>query len=169
MLKLLKRFTVLEWALSVVAFALILIQVWLTLTMPDYMSEITMLVQTEGSAMSDILAAGGKMLLCALGSLLSSIATIICAARISSNFSANLRGELFDKVQSFSMKEIGGFSTASLITRSTNDVMQVQMLIVLGLEVMLRAPVMAVWAIAKIAGKSWQWTLTTALAVVILL
>ncbi len=128
-----------------------------------------MLVQTEGSAMSDILAAGGMMLLCALGTLLASVATAVCAARISSNFSANLRDDLFDKVQSFSMEEIGRFSTASLITRSTNDVMQVQMLIVMGLEVLLRAPVMAVWAIGKIAGRNWQWTTTTAIAVVVLL
>ena len=169
MLKLLRKFTPKEWALSAVAFVLILIQVWLTLTMPDYMSEITMLVQTEGSAMSDILAAGGMMLLCALGTLLASVATAVCAARISSNFSANLRDDLFDKVQSFSMEEIGRFSTASLITRSTNDVMQVQMLIVTGLEVLLRAPVMAVWAIGKIAGRNWQWTTTTAIAVVVLL
>ena len=169
MLKLLRKFTPKEWALSAVAFVLILIQVWLTLTMPDYMSEITMLVQTEGSAMSDILAAGGMMLLCALGTLLASVATAVCAARISSNFSANLRDDLFDKVQSFSMEEIGRFSTASLITRSSNDVMQVQMLIVMGLEVLLRAPVMAVWAIGKIAGRNWQWTTTTAIAVVVLL
>ena len=169
MLKLLRKFTPKEWALSAVAFVLILIQVWLTLTMPDYMSEITMLVQTEGSAMSDILAAGGMMLLCALGTLLASVATAVCAARISSNFSANLRDDLFDRVQSFSMEEIGRFSTASLITRSTNDVMQVQMLIVMGLEVLLRAPVMAVWAIGKIAGRNWQWTTTTAIAVVVLL
>ena len=169
MLKLLRKFTPKEWALSAVAFVLILIQVWLTLTMPDYMSEITMLVQTEGSAMSDILAAGGMMLLCALGTLLASVATAVCAARISSNFSANLRDDLFDKVQSFSMEEIGRFSTASLITRSTNDVMQVQMLIVMGLEVLLRAPVMAVWAIGKIAGRNWQWTTTTGIAVVVLL
>lgn len=169
MLKLLKKFTAVEWGLSILAFALILVQVWLTLTMPDYMSEITMLVQTEGSRMSEILTAGGMMLLCALGSLLASAATVICAARISSNFSANLRGDLFDRVQSFSMEEIGGFSTASLITRSTNDVMQVQMLIVLGLEVLLKAPVMAVWAILKISGKNWQWTMSTAVAVVVLL
>lgn len=169
MLKLLRKFTPKEWILSVAAFVLILIQVWLTLTMPDYMSEITMLVQTEGSAMSDILAAGGMMLLCALGTLLASVATAVCAARISSNFSANLRDDLFDRVQSFSMEEIGRFSTASLITRSTNDVMQVQILIVMGLEVLLRAPVMAVWAIGKIAGRNWQWTTTTAIAVVVLL
>ncbi len=169
MLKLLKRFTKTEWILAAAAFALIFVQVWLNLTMPDYMSEITTLVQTEGSEMSAILAAGGKMLLCALGSLASAVLTTVCAARIASNFSANLRGQIFDKVQSFSMAEIGKFSTASLITRSTNDVTQVQMLIVMGLEVLLKAPITAIWAICKIAGSSWQWTTATGVAVVVLL
>lgn len=137
--------------------------------MPDYMSEITTLVQTEGSAMSDILIAGGKMLACALGSFAASIVAAVCAARIAANFAATLREKLFDQVQSFSMAEIGKFSTASLITRSTNDVMQVQMLIVMGLQVLLKAPIMAVWAIFKIAGKSWQWTMSTGVAVAVLL
>ena len=169
MLKLLKRFTKTEWVLAGAAFVLILVQVWFNLTMPDYMSEITTLVQTEGSEMNAILTAGGKMLLCALGSLLSAVLITVCAARIASNFSANLRGEIFDQVQSFSMAEIGRFSTASLITRSTNDVTQVQMLIVMGLEVLLKAPVTAVWAICKIYSKNWQWTTATAVAVVVLL
>lgn len=169
MLKLLKRFTKTEWTLAVIALVLIFVQVWFNLTMPDYMSEITTLVQTEGSAMSAILAAGGKMLLCALGSLVSAALITVCAARIASNFSAILRGEVFDQVQSFSMAEIGKFSTASLITRSTNDVMQVQMLIVMGLEVLLKAPVTAVWAICKISSRNWQWTTATGVAVVVLL
>lgn len=169
MIKLLKKFTKTEWALTGLAFALILVQVWMNLTMPDYMSEITMLVQTEGSAMGDILTAGGKMLLCAVGSLIAAACTAVCAARISSNFSACLRGQVFNKVQSFSMEEIGRFSTASLMTRSTNDIVQVQMVIVLGLEILLKAPVTAVWAICKIAGKSSQWTFSTAVAVLILL
>ena len=169
MLKLLKKFRKTEWLLTCVAFVFIVLQVWMDLTIPDYMSEITTLVQTEGSAMGDILTAGGKMLGCALGSFAASVVTVICAARIASNFSSNLRDLLFRQVQSFTMGEIGKFSTASLITRSTNDVMQVQMLIVMGLEVLLRAPVMAVWAIGKIAGRNWQWTTTTAIAVVVLL
>lgn len=169
MLKLLKNLTGREWALAFLAFIFILLQVWMNLTMPDYMSEITTLVQTQGSSMQSILSAGGKMLLCAVGSLMSAVATIICASRISSNFSAELRDQIFDKVQSFSMREIGNFSTASLITRSTNDVMQVQILIVLGLEVLLKAPVTAVWAIYKIAGKDWQWTIATVIAVGVLL
>lgn len=169
MLKLLKNFTKREWFFAFGALVFIVLQVWLELTMPDYMSEITVLVQTEGSTMGEILAAGGKMLACALGSLAASAATAIFASKISANFSANLRGKLFDKVQSFSMEEIGHFSTASLITRSTNDITQVQMLIVMGLQVMIKAPVMAVWAICKIAGKQAEWTISTAVAVVILL
>ena len=169
MLKLLKYLTKADWGLAVLALVFIVAQVWLDLTMPDYMSEITTLVQTQGSAMSDILIAGGKMLACALGSFAASIIAAICAARIAANFSATLREKLFDQVQSFSMAEIGKFSTASLITRSTNDVMQVQILIVMGLQVLLKAPIMAIWAICKIAGKSWQWTLSTGVAVVVLL
>ena len=169
MIKLLKKLTKKDMALAGLAFLLILAQVYLNLTMPDYMSDMTVLVQTEESAMADILAAGGKMLLCAVGSLLTAACIAVCAAKISANFSANLRGQVFNRVQSFSMEEIGRFSTSSLITRSTNDITQVQMVLVLGLEVFLKAPVTAVWAICKIAGKSWQWTATTGIAVIILL
>ena len=169
MFKLMKNFTKKEWALAALAIVFIVLQVWLDLTMPEYMSEITKMVQTEGSEMSEILLAGGKMLLCALGSLAASVITAVCAARIATRFAATLRGLLFQKVQSFSMEEIGHFSTASLITRSTNDVTQVQMLIVMGLQMMIKAPIMAVWAICKIAGKEWQWTMATAVAVIVLL
>lgn len=169
MVKLLKKLTWKDFILEAVAFVFIIVQVWLSLTMPDYMSEITKLVQTKGSKMNDILIAGGKMLACALGSLLAAVCTSICASKISSNFSANLRGQVFHKVQSFSMEEIGNFSTASLITRSTNDITQVQMLIVMGLEVLLKAPIMAVWALCKISTKNWQWTASTGVAVVVLL
>ena len=169
MFKLLKKLTWKDFILAAVAFVFIIVQVWLSLTMPDYMSEITKLVQTKGSKMNDILIAGGKMLACALGSLLAAVCTSICASKISSNFSANLRGQVFHKVQSFSMEEIGNFSTASLITRSTNDITQVQMLIVMGLEVLLKAPIMAVWALCKISTKNWQWTASTGVAVVVLL
>ena len=169
MVKLSKKLTWKDFILAAVAFVFIIVQVWLSLTMPDYMSEITKLVQTKGSKMNDILIAGGKMLACALGSLLAAVCTSICASKISSNFSANLRGQVFHKVQSFSMEEIGNFSTASLITRSTNDITQVQMLIVMGLEVLLKAPIMAVWALCKISTKNWQWTASTGLAVVVLL
>ena len=169
MVKLLKKLTWKDFILAAVAFVFIIVQVWLSLTMPDYMSEITKLVQTKGSKMNDILIAGGKMLACALGSLLAAVCTSICASKISSNFSANLRGQVFHKVQSFSMEEIGNFSTASLIIRSTNDITQVQMLIVMGLEVLLKAPIMAVWALCKISTKNWQWTASTGVAVVVLL
>ena len=157
-----------DWLLAAVCLAFIALQVWLDLKTPDYMAEITTLVQTAGSTMGEILSAGGMMLVCSLGSLAASVVTAICAARIAATLGATLRGRLFSKVQSFSMEEIGRFSTASLITRSTNDVTQIQMLIVLGLQ-MLRAPIMAVFAIYKIAGKQWEWTLATAVAVVVLL
>ena len=158
-----------DWLLAAVCLAFIALQVWLDLKTPDYMAEITTLVQTAGSTMGEILSAGGMMLLCSLGSLAASVVTAICAARIAATLGATLRGRLFSKVQSFSMEEIGHFSTASLITRSTNDVTQIQMLIVLGLQMLLRAPIMAVFAIYKIAGKQWEWTLATAVAVVVLL
>jgi len=144
MLKLIKKFTVLEWVLVILAVAFIALTVWCEMTMPEYMSEITMLVQTPGSAMKDVWVAGAKMLGFALGSLLCSVAVALIASRIASNFGASLRASLFEKVQSFSMREISQFSTASLITRSTNDVTQVQMLITLGLQVMIKAPITAV-------------------------
>ncbi len=169
MIKLFRNFKKQEWVLMVFALVFIVAQVWLDLTMPDYMADITRLVQTPGSTMDDILTAGGKMLLCALGSLFAAVLTAICAARIATGFSATLRGLLFEKVQSFSMEEIGRFSTASLITRSTNDVTQIQMLIAMGLQMLVKAPIMAAWAIGKIADKQWQWTFSTAVAVVVLL
>ena len=169
MLKLFKNLKKEEWCLIAVSLIFIVLQVWLDLTMPEYMADITRLVQTPGSEMGDILTAGGKMLLCALGSLAAAVITAVCAAKIATGFSKTLRGLLFEKVQSFSMEEIGRFSTASLITRSTNDVTQIQMLIVLGLQMLVKAPIMAVWAICKIADKKWQWTLTTGMAVVVLL
>ena len=150
MIKLMKNLKKSECALIVFSIAFIVLQVWLDLTMPDYMSEITKLIQTEGSKMSEILRAGGMMLLCALGSLMSSVVVAICASKIAVNLAGVIRAKLFKKVQSFSMEEIGHFSTASLITRSTNDVTQVQMVIVLGLQMMIKAPIMAVWAICKI-------------------
>lgn len=169
MIKLFKKMEKKDWLLVVAAMAFIVLQVWLDLKLPDYMSSITRLVQTEGSKMNDILNAGGKMLICSLGSLLSSVMVAVIAARVAINFAANLRGELFHKVQEFSMEEIGNFSTASLITRTTNDVQQVQMLIVMGLQAIVKAPITAVWAITKIYDKSWQWTMTTAVAVGVLL
>ena len=169
MLRIFKNFRKQEVVLALFSVVFVVAQVWLELKLPDYMREITSLITTQDSAMHDILIAGGKMLLCAFGSLLVTVLVAVCASRIASNFSAIVRGKLFDKVQSFSMEEIGRFSTASLITRSTNDVTQVQMLIVMGLSIMLRAPIMAVMAILKIVYTSWQWTLSTGVAVVVLL
>lgn len=169
MLKLLKNLKRTEWTLAALSLVFIVLQVWLDLTMPEYMAKITMLVQTEGSTMSEILSAGGMMLLCALGSLAAAMLTAVCSAKIATNFGGILRGKLFRKVMSFSMEEIGRFSTASLITRSTNDITQVQMLIVMGLQMLIKAPITAVWAICKIAGKASEWTTTTAMAVLVLL
>lgn len=169
MLKLFKNLTKKEWLFVGISLVFIVAQVWLDLKLPDYMSTITMLVQTDGSTMGEILTAGGKMLLCAFGSLASSVVVAAFAARIASNFGARLRGRLFDKVQSFTMQEINGFSTSSLITRSTNDITQVQTLVVMGLQAMIKAPILAVWAILKISDKSWQWTLSTGIAILFLI
>lgn len=168
MTKLLRYMKGREWLFFLVSLVFIISQVWLDLKLPDYMSEITTLVKTEGSAMADIWASGGKMLLCSLGSLASSIIVCYLASSIAASFSRRLRAAMFDKVESFSMEEINSFSTASLITRSTNDVVQVQMLIVLSMQVVIKAPAMAIWAITKIAGKAWQWSLATGIAVVLL-
>ena len=168
MTKLLRYMKGREWLFFLVSLVFIISQVWLDLKLPDYMSEITTLVETEGSAMADIWASGGKMLLCSLGSLASSIIVCYLASSIAASFSRRLRAAMFDKVESFSMEEINSFSTASLITRSTNDVVQVQMLIVLSMQVVIKAPAMAIWAITKIAGKAWQWSLATGIAIVLL-
>lgn len=169
MIKIFKNFTKKDWSLIIICLAFIILQVWLDLKLPDYMLKITMLVQTTGSTMDEIIESGVKMLGCALGSLASSVVVAIFAARVATNFAANLRERLFDKVQAFSMEEIGSFSTASLITRSTNDISQIQTLVVMGLQAIIKAPIMAVWAIFKIAGKSWQWTASTGVAVIVLL
>ena len=169
MLKLFRYFRKQEWGLVTAALVFIVVQVWLDLTMPECMAEITRLVQTSGSTMPEILSAGGMMVLCAFGSLAASMLTAVCSSKIAANFGSTLRGRLFTKVGAFSMEEIGPFSTASLITRSTNDVMQVQLVIVLGLQMLIKSPITAVWAICKISGKEWQWSLSTAGAVAVLL
>ncbi len=158
-----------EWLMALFSLIFVVAQVWLDLKSPDYMAEITMLVQTPGSAMSDIWLAGGKMLLCTLGSLTAAVIVGFFAARIAASFSKRLRSLLFNKVEAFSMEEINRFSTDSLITRSTNDITQVQMLITMGLMLIIKAPIMAVWAITKIAGKGFEWSLTTGAAVVLLI
>ena len=158
-----------EWGGMIVCLIFIVTQVWLDLKLPDYMSEITRLVQTEGSAMGDIWVQGSYMLFCALGSLISAVIVGFFAARIAATLSKRLRESLYTKVESFSMQEINQFSNASLITRSTNDITQVQMVFAMGLQVMIKAPILAVWAILKILGKNFEWSLVTAGAVCVLL
>lgn len=169
MVRILKYLRKREWLMICCSIIFIVTQVWLELRLPDYMSEITMLVQTAGSALGDILAAGGSMLLCALGSLVSAFVVGFFAAQIAAGLAQRLRSNVFGKVLSFSMEEIGGFSTASLITRSTNDITQVQMIIAIGMQALIKAPIMAAWAICKIAGKGWEWTAATGCAVVVLM
>ena len=169
MLKLIKNFNKKDWGFVFISFLLIVFQVWLDLKMPDYMSEITKLVQTEGSAMADIIKNGGFMLLCAFGSLLSAIIVGYFVSHLSSSFSMKLREKLFTKVENLSMHEVKQFKTDSLITRTTNDITQVEMLIGMGLQLLIKAPITAIWAITKILNKSWQWSAVTGVAVVILL
>jgi ATP-binding cassette subfamily B multidrug efflux pump len=161
MLRILKRLRWKEWLLVAACVVLIVGQVQLDLALPDYMSEITRLVQTEGSQMSNILLAGGKMLLCALGSMLLTVCTTFFTAQIASRFSARLRGEMYRKVVGFSNEEINRFSTASLITRTTNDISQLQMFFSFGMQSLIKAPIMAFIAVGKISTKSWEWSLLT--------
>lgn len=169
MLRLFRFLKAKEWVFIVLSFGLIIFQVWLDLKLPDYMSKITTLVQTEGSKMNEVWEAGGLMLACALGSLLTAVVVSFIASRVSAVLSYRMRQGVYDKVESFSMEEIKNFSTSSLITRTTNDVSQVQMAMTLSLQLLVKAPVMAVWAICKIANKGWQWSVATAVAVGILI
>ena len=169
MLKLLKNLGKKEWILALVCVVLIVGQVWLELKMPDYMSEITVLVQTEGSEMSEIIKNGGYMIACALGSLVSAVIVGYIASGISATFSMKVRKKLFNKVGNLAMNEIKGFSTSSLITRTTNDITQIQMLVSMGLQLSIKAPITAVWAVTKILNKSWQWSALTSIGVVVLL
>ena len=169
MFKLLKSFRKKEWLITIVSVCLIVMQVWLELKMPDYMSKVTILVQTEGSKMSDILINGGYMLLCAFGSLVGAVIVGYLIAILSAGFSKKLRGKLFRKVEEMSMSDVKDFSTNSLITRTTNDITHVEMFVGFGLQLLIKAPVTAVWAITKILNKSWEWSMVTAVAVVILL
>ena len=169
MFKLLKNISKKQWFFIMISFVLIIGQVWLELKMPDYMSEITVLVQSEGSNMKDILINGGYMLACALGSLLSAIIVGYLVSNISATFSMKVRKKLFNKVENLSMNEVKQFSTSSLITRTTNDITQVQMLISMGLQLLIKAPITAIWAISKILNKSTEWSIITAIAVAVLL
>ena len=169
MIKLIKNFRKKDWLIVLVSAIIIVLEVWLDLKMPDYMSQITVLVQTEGSRMSDILKNGGYMLLCAFGSLVGAVIVGYLISILASRFSRNLRNKLFKKVESLSMNEIKEFSTNSLITRTTNDITNVEMFIGFGLQQLIKAPVTAIWAITKILNKSWEWSMVTGVAVIILL
>ncbi|MBQ8057127.1 MAG: ABC transporter ATP-binding protein [Ruminococcus sp.] len=167
MKEILRHFDKKSWMYVALNALVIFFQVFLELKMPDYMAEITTLVQTEGSEMSAILTAGAKMLLCALGSLVMAVLLHLIAARVASDYSFRVRTKLYDKVSSFSLEQMNKFSSASLITRSTNDITQVQNVIVFGMMALIKAPIMSVWAISKISGKHIEWTLTTVVSVLI--
>lgn len=169
MLKLLKRMTKREYGMVLISLVFVITQVWLDLKMPDYMSAITQLVQTPGSAMGDILKNGGYMLLCAVGSMAAAMVTGYFAARVAAGLSKTVREQVFKKVMRFNSEEIGRFSTASLITRTTNDITQVQMIVAMGLQAIIKAPILLVWAVVKISGKQWQWSLATAAAVLVIM
>ncbi len=169
MIKILKNLTKKEVSLIIVSIILIVFQVFLDLRLPDYMSKITELVQTEGSNIKDILVNGSYMLLCAGGSLISAIIVGYLISLISATFSKNIRSKLFNKVESFNMEEIKNFSTSSLITRTTNDITNIQMFFAMGLQMLIKAPITAIWAVFKILNKSWQWSLVTLGAVLVLL
>ena len=169
MLKLLKKLKGKDIVLIFISFIFIIVQVWLDLRLPDYMSKITQLVQSEGNAMSSILIAGGKMLLCALGSLISAVIVGFITAYIAALFSKKLRKDIFEKVENFSLGEVKKFSTSSLITRTTNDVTQIEMFLAMGLQLLIKSPITALWAITKILNKSWQWSAVVGGGVLLLL
>jgi ATP-binding cassette subfamily B protein len=169
MIKIFKYFNLKEWGMSAISLIFIVAQVYLSLKLPDYMSVVTKLTQTPNSPISEIWLNGGYMLLCALGSFVSAIIVGYFAAKISSSFSQRLRSLLFTKVDSFSMEEINKFSTSSLITRSTNDITQIQMFIVMALQIAIRAPIMAIWALTKIMGKGTSFVYIVAIALIIVI
>ncbi|MFI3260201.1 MAG: ABC transporter ATP-binding protein [bacterium] len=169
MIKILKYLTKTEWLLSLIVVVLIMFQVHLELLLPDYMSEITMLISSGSDALNEVMLAGSKMIGCAVASLILAVFVSVIAAKIASNFSARLRKEIFEKVQSFSNAEINKFSTSSLITRTTNDVTQVQILIIMGLQAMIKAPTMSIWAVSKILNKNLTWSGAVGVSVLVLL
>ena len=169
MLKLFKNFTKKDLFIILICVIAMVFQVWIELRLPEYMSKITLLIQTEGSTMREVFSSGGMMLLCALGSAISTVFIGYFASGLSASFSMGLREKLFKKVQTFSTTEMKKFQTSSLITRTTNDVSQVEMLIAMGLQAMIKAPIMAIWAISKIIDKSAQLSAVVAVGVVVLL
>lgn len=169
MSRLFKNFTKKDLFFMGICILLIVFQVWLELKMPDYMSAITRLVQTEGSSISEIALNGAYMLFCALGSLMGAIIVGYFAANLASNFSKTLREKIFSKVLKFSTKEMKELETSSLITRTTNDITQIEMLVSMGLQMIVKAPIMAVWAILKILNKGMEWSILTGVCVLVLL
>ena len=169
MFKLFKKATKKDMLFLLLAVAFIVLQVALELKMPDYMSSITKLVETPNSIINDILKYGGYMIGCALGALAANVISGYILANFAASLSKNIRKSLFDKVEDMDMSQIKEFSTSSLVTRSTNDITQIQMFLAMGLRLIIRAPITAIWAITKIANKSWQWSTATAVGVLILL
>ena len=169
MFKILKKLNRKEMIYILFCLIFVVVQVWLDLKLPDYMSNITTLLTQNSNKMGEIIKQGIYMMGCAFGSLISAFIVGYFASYVSASFSKRLRREVFSKVEDFGMEELKKFSTSSLITRTTNDVTQVQMLIVMGLQMVMKAPILAGWAIFKIVDKSWQWSTVTAVAVVLLL
>lgn len=169
MFKILKYLQKNEWLFIAISLVFIVVQVWLDLKLPDYMEEITMKIQMPGTKTSDLLLPGMYMLLCAIGSMAATVVVGFFAAKTAAGLAARLRRLVFEKTLSFSMEEMSTFSTASLITRSTNDITQVQTFIATGLQAIVKAPILATWAIYKISGKTFEWSIATAVAVLILI
>lgn len=167
--KIFQKLTKREWGMVLCSLVFIVAQVWLDLKMPEYMSTITTLVETPGSELSEILLNGGYMLLCAAGSMVAAMMTGFFVAKVAAGLSKTLREQTFKKVMRFNSEEMGRFSTASLITRTTNDITQVQTIIAMGLQALIKAPILLVWAILKISNKQWQWSVATAAGVLVIL
>ncbi|MGX8679655.1 MAG: ABC transporter ATP-binding protein [Sphaerochaetaceae bacterium] len=162
MIKLLKKMKGREWLMAIICTLLVLAQIYFDLKLPDYMSDLTVLIETQGSQISDVLTTGVKMLLCALISAAFAIGCGFLASKTAAGLSYTIRDEVFARVSGFGQKEMLGFSVPSLINRTTNDITQIQMLVAMGLQLMIKAPVMAVWAIIKIVNKNWTLSVITA-------
>ena len=169
MVRICKYLSKAEWFQLFIGLLFIVGGVALQLKLPDYMADITKLVETPGSEMHDVWIAGGKMLAVALGAMLTTVAVGFITARVSASFTQRLRSLQFRRVESFGPEELNRFSTASLITRSTNDVTQIQMFFTMGLLMLVQSPIMAVWAIAKIAGKGVEWTAATGVSLALVM
>ncbi|MCI6580571.1 MAG: ABC transporter ATP-binding protein/permease [Oscillospiraceae bacterium] len=168
MIKIFKNLKKRDWAYVLVCVILVFAQVWLDLKMPDYTQKLTQSVSSGSIDMGDVGRNGAMMLLCAAGSLAAAIGCGFFASRVAANFAKTLREVLFNRIMSFSSSEINRFSTPSLITRTTNDVVQMQMLIAMGLQVAIKAPVTAVWAICRISASSVEWTTAVLVCVIML-